>query len=146
MKRILVVALFALMGMSALALAQQGTTQGEPAKTGMSHAGMAKTEAAAKPVTMTGEVVDLYCYMGHGATGPDHAKCANSCIKKGLPIGFLSSDGTLYVITGKDHESANTMVADFAGKKSTITGTVREQNGMKAIEIATIAEAKTETK
>jgi hypothetical protein len=96
----------------------------------------------AKPVTITGEVLDLYCYMDHKATGPDHAKCATSCIKKGLPVGFLGADGTVYLIIGKDHEAANTMVADFAGKKSAITGVVKEQGGIKAIELVSIADAK----
>ncbi|HET6348158.1 MAG TPA: hypothetical protein VFH88_03650 [Candidatus Krumholzibacteria bacterium] len=125
MKRILVFALFAVMAMSALALADD-----------------MKKDDAAKPVTMTGEVIDLYCYMDHSATGMDHAKCAVSCIKKGLPVGFLSADGTMYVIIGKDHEPINGMVADYAGKKSTVTGTVKENGGVKALELATIAEAK----
>jgi hypothetical protein len=96
------------------------------------------------PVTLTGEVVDLYCYMEHpeSATGPEHAKCAKGCVTKGLPIGFVTTDGTIYLITGKDHESASTMVADWLGKKSTVTGVVREQKGMKAIELVSIGEAK----
>jgi hypothetical protein len=133
MKRILVVALFAIMGVVAIAAAQ-GTTKpaGEPA---------AKPEAA-KPVTMTGEVMDLYCYMDHSASGAEHAKCASSCIKKGLPVGFLSSDGKMYVIIGKDHEPINAMVADFAGKKATVTGTVKSNGTLMGLELATIAEAK----
>ena len=93
---------------------------------------------------MTGEVLDLYCYMGHpeSATGAEHAKCAKACISKGLPIGFLTADGTMYLIIGKDHASASTDVAEFVGKKSTITGHVTEQKGMKAIELVSIADAK----
>ena len=125
MKRILALALIAMMALAAIAVAQEAAKKEEP-----------------KPVTMTGEVLDLYCYMDHKATGPDHAKCASSCMKKGLPVGFLSADGTVYLITGKDHEPINAMVADFAGKKSTITGMVKEQGGIKAIELMTIADAK----
>ena len=104
----------------------------------------AAKKAKAEPVTMTGEVLDLYCYMQHpeSATGAEHAKCAKGCISKGLPIGFLASDGTMYVIIGKDHESASTAVADYVGKKSTLTGIVKEQKGMKAIELVSIADAK----
>lgn len=125
MKRILLVALFAIMGFVAIAAAQE-----------------AKKEEAAKPVTMTGEIIDLSCYVDHGAMGMDHAKCANGCIKKGLPVGFLSADGIMYIMVGKDHEPINAMVADFAGKKSTVTGTVKDSKGFKAFELATIAEAK----
>jgi len=46
------------------------------------------------------------------------------------------------LITGKDHESASTLVADWVGKKSTITGHVSEAKGMKAIELVSIGEAK----
>jgi len=129
MKRILALALVAMMAMSAVAAAQEAAKE------------EAKKEEA-KPVTMTGEILDLYCYMDHKATGPDHAKCATSCITKGLPAGFISADGVVYLLIGKDHEPVNAMVAAFAGKKSTITGTVKEQGGIKAIELMTIADAK----
>jgi hypothetical protein len=129
MKRILVLVLVAMIGVTAVAFA------GDAAK---------KEEA--KPVTMTGEVIDMYCYMNHGGKGAEHAKCATACINKGIPVGFLTADGTLYVITGKDHQPANADVAAFAGKQSTITGKVTESNGVKAIELISIADAKEEKK
>jgi hypothetical protein len=128
MKRTFVVALVALMSVAAIAVADE-----------------AKKEKP-QPVTMTGEVLDLYCYMGHKSAGAEHAKCASACIKKGLPIGFLSSDGTVYLITGKGHEPVATTCADLAGKKATITGIVMEQGGMKAIELVSIEGAKEEAK
>jgi len=127
MKRMLMIVMVAMIGVASIALA------GDEAK-----------KEAAKPVTMTGEVLDMYCYMDHHAMGMDHAKCAMACAKKGLPLGFLSTDGTLYLITGKDHEPANAMLAEYCGKQSTITGVVQENNGMKAIELVSIADAKAE--
>lgn len=137
MKRILVVAMIALMAFAAVAAAQCTPTAKAAAP-----AGTKPAAEAAKTTTLTGEVVDLSCYMGHGAMGADHAKCAMSCITKGQPVGFLTTDGALYVILGQNHETANKQVVDFAGKKSTITGTVKEEKGLKAIELASIAEAK----
>ena len=102
MKRMLFVLMAVVLATSAIALA------GDDA---------AKKEKAA-PTTLTGEVLDLYCYMGHpeSATGTEHAKCATACISKGLPIGFLTADGTIYLIIGKDHASASTDVtADGTG-------------------------------
>ncbi len=136
MKRILVAVLFATMAFVAIAVAQETAKPG--GETGNKPGG----ETGNKPTTLTGEVIDLSCYMGHGASGMDHAKCATSCITKGQPVGFLTTDGIMYVIIGANHEPANKQVADFAGKKSTITGTVKEQKGLKAIELASIAEAK----
>jgi hypothetical protein len=125
MKRILAVALIAMMAFVAVAAADE-----------------AKKEEAAKPTTLTGEVIDLSCYMDHGASGMDHAKCAQGCIKKGMPVGFLTADGTMYVILGANHEPANAQVADYAGKKSMVTGTVKEEKGLKTIMLASIADAK----
>jgi hypothetical protein len=129
MKRFLILALVAMMGFSAIAVA------GDEAK---------KDEA--KPVTLTGEVIDMYCYMGHKAMGAEHAKCATTCITKGIPAGFLTADGTLYIIIGKDHNPANADVAAFAGRQSMITGKVSENNGVKAIELISIADAAKEDK
>lgn len=97
-----------------------------------------------KEVTLEGEVLDMYCFMKHPETGqgPEHAKCAKTCMEKGLPIGYLTKDGTVYLLIGKDHESAAKMVADYAGKASILTGTVVEHHGVKAIEIASIKPAK----
>jgi hypothetical protein len=144
MKRILVVAMFALTAFAAIALAQGEAAKKEPVPAAAPAAkpATAPAAAAAKPVSMTGEVIDLSCYMDHGATGMDHAKCAAGCIKKGMPVGFLTSDGVMYVLLGENHEPANAQVADFAGKKSTVTGTVKENKGFKAIMLTSIAEAK----
>lgn len=102
-----------------------------------------KKEKAGEEVTMTGEVLDLYCYMQHpdDGQGAEHAKCAKSCISRGLPIGFMA-EGEVYLIIGSDHNSAAEMVAEFAGKESTITGIVITHHGVKAIELVSIAEPK----
>jgi hypothetical protein len=128
MKRILGVSMMAL----AFAL---------PAMAQHSHAGHG---AAAKPVMLTGEVLDMTCYMIHpdNATGMGHAKCAESCLAKGMSVGFLADDGTMYMVLGSNHDSPNEKVKGLAGKKSTITGVVHEQKGMKAIELQSIAETK----
>ncbi len=104
MKRIFAVFIVASMTISALAMAQGG------------HHDHAKP----KPVTMTGEVLDMNCFMIHpeSAVGVEHMKCAKACMAKGLPIGFMSTDGTVYLIVGREHESANATVAEFAGKHS----------------------------
>ena len=82
-----------------------------------------------------GEVMDLTCYLSHpkDGQGKDHAKCAQKCIKKGLPVGIKTKEGTLYLAAGADHSSINEMLAPFAGKVVTVTGTVKEESGMKMI-------------
>lgn len=93
----------------------------------------------AKKVDLKGEVLDLYCFMKHPADGQgaEHAKCAMNCIKKGLPIGFLSG-GEVYMIVGKDHEPVADTVAEWAGKQSRLKGTMFVHHGVKAIELESI--------
>ena len=135
MKRILALAMGLMFALGAIAFAQQGEAQKK-----MPMKSMDKEQA--KTVTMTGEVLDMYCYMDHQAMGPDHAKCAMSCIQKGLPVGFKAADGSVYLVVGKDHEPVNATMAEWAGKKSTITARVLTNGGMKALELVSIAEAK----
>jgi hypothetical protein len=71
--------------------------------------------------------------------GAGHTKCAQACIRKGLPIGFLS-DGKVYVILGgKDHASAADLVVEYAGARSRLTGMLIEHDGVKSIEVVSIA-------
>ena len=83
---------------------------------------------------ITGEVVDLMCYLDHGAKGEKHKGCAATCIKNGGPVGLLSGD-QLYLIVG-DHKPMNAELADKAAQTVTVTGKVVERNGMKMIENA----------
>jgi len=98
----------------------------------------------AKTVTLTGEIIDLTCFMQHpdNSLGMEHAKCAKSCINKGLPIGFLREDGTVYLLMGDGHESIASTVADIAGKKVKIDGVVVDHHGVKAIQLVSVAAAK----
>jgi hypothetical protein len=86
---------------------------------------------------VTGEVVDLMCYLDHGAKGNDHAGCANMCIESGGPTGILTKDNQLYLIVG-EHKPMNDQLAPLAAKTITVTGKVVERDGMKMIENAEI--------
>jgi len=96
-----------------------------------------------KQVSLTGEVIDLTCFMQHpaNAVGLDHAKCAKACIHKGLPVAFLAEDSTIYLLMGSGHDPVAPMVVDRVGRISTITGTVIDHHGVKAIAVVSIAES-----
>ena len=91
--------------------------------------------AAEDGKSVTGEVVDLMCYLDHGAKGDKHAGCAEKCIKSGGPVGLLTKDDQLYLVIG-DHQPMNDQLAAHAGKTITLTGKVVERNGVKMIENA----------
>jgi hypothetical protein len=99
---------------------------------------VAAEKAAGKPQSVTGEVVDLGCYMGHGAKGAAHAECAMKCVANGMPMGLLTDKGTLYVLT-MNHENADPFNATkaLAGQKAKITGAVSVKNGIKTLEVET---------
>ncbi len=87
--------------------------------------------------SVTGEVVDLMCYLDHGAKGEKHAGCAEKCIKGGGPVGLLTKDDQLYLVVG-DHQPMNDELASHAGKTITLTGKLVERNGVKMIENAKV--------
>jgi len=84
----------------------------------------------------TGEVVDLACYVSQGAHGADHAGCAKSCVKNGQPMGLLTSDGTL-VLLSADHKDGDPYEAlkDWAGSDVTVMGSLAEKDGMKVVTV-----------
>ena len=94
----------------------------------------ADSDAATKSIT--GEIVDLMCYVDHGAKGEKHKGCAEKCIKSGGPVGLLSGDD-LYLVIG-DHKQMNEELASKAAQTVTLKGKVVEKNGMKMIENAEI--------
>ena len=92
---------------------------------------------AAKPATISGELVDMGCYVGHGAAGEKHAECAAKCIAGGMPMGLLTKEGNLYLLT-MAHGNADpyNKLKDMAGKQVKVTGPANERAGMKTLEVA----------
>jgi hypothetical protein len=98
------------------------------------HSG-AQEKASATTQTIKGEIVDLMCYLDHGAKGEKHKGCASKCIKGGGPVGLLTADNQLYLVVG-DHKPMNEELADKAAQTVSLKGKVVERNGMKMIENA----------
>ena len=96
----------------------------------------AAAKAPEKTSAVSGEILDLSCYMGHGGMGEGHAGCAAKCLKGGQPMGLLGSDGAVYLLFA-DHgdASAYEKAKDLAGKKVEITGDVATKNGLKGITV-----------
>lgn len=86
-------------------------------------------EMEGKPVKITGEVVDLACYLGDGDRGPKHQACAQKCIESGLPVGIKTADA-LYLVIGSEHGPANKDLAPLAAKTVTAEGTASERDGV----------------
>ena len=89
-------------------------------------------------VLVTGEVLDLTCYVADNLSGPEHAKCARDCIRSGLPAGIKAQDGKVYLLTGKLGHSINAEVAGYAAKIVTIKGRQTVRDGFAQLQVEEI--------
>jgi hypothetical protein len=97
-----------------------------------------------KKVTVTGEVVDAWCYasqtMGPGR-GEGHKACALACSYGGVTMGILE-DGTkdLYVAakSSKAYKGCNELLIPYVAQKVTVTGWVGTMGGCRMLKIETL--------
>jgi hypothetical protein len=91
---------------------------------------MAKTE------TVTGQVVDLYCYNVEtkANAGMDHTQgraCAYACAKwEGQPVGLVTADGKVYQLAGALVANSNAKIVPHLTHTVTVTGDVSDKNGI----------------
>jgi hypothetical protein len=81
--------------------------------------------------TITGEVIDTFCYTAMGAKGASHKQCGIDCARKGIPVGLLEN-GTnkVYVLLpAKDKTALPDEVINKMGSETAVTGTVHTTGG-----------------
>jgi hypothetical protein len=103
-------------------------------------AGVAQKPLTGKPATVTGEVIDLSCYLQLGKHGAAHAACGGKCIAAGEPIGLVTKSGDVYLAIAEEHDlrrdgktTFRKAAADNFAKVVTVTGTATTVNGIKTI-------------
>src|SRR5438046_4392638 len=114
----------------------------EPVKAAPAAKAAAPTAAAkpmSAPMSITGEIVDAGCYLGHGERGFKHAECAKQCIAGGMPMCLLTPDGSVYLLT-MNHENPDpyNKLKTMAGRTVSVTGAVMMRGGMNAIDVASM--------
>ncbi len=98
---------------------------------GVSLLGMVALPAIAEKgedITVTGEMVDMRCAakMGEAGLGPDHLKCAVSCVKSGIPAGVREESGKTYTLLTKSGD-----LVDLMAKTVRISGKLyKNSNGI----------------
>jgi len=97
-----------------------------------------RSVAGAQEILVTGEVLDMTCYIAYNLSGPDHAECARVCIRNGLPVGIKAQDGKVYLLTGEPGHSVNAELADYAAKIVTIKGKQSIRNGFTQLQVEEI--------
>ncbi len=91
--------------------------------------------AAAERVTITGEVIDSWCYLTEimYPLGTAHHQCAIWCAAGGIPVGILDDDGQVYIVLkiGDDTDNvANPSVLDIQSHRVTVEGDSFERDGI----------------
>ena len=113
----------------------------------LAFAAIAATAVAARPaqaqeaVTITAEVVDLVCYLNMGVKGESHRECAQVCADAGLALGFLGSDGQIYLAAGQGMPAApmNPKLRPHAEHTVEVKGTLHERSGARSIVVESIS-------
>ncbi|HEX7078915.1 MAG TPA: hypothetical protein VF363_10875 [Candidatus Eisenbacteria bacterium] len=98
-----------------------------------------------KMVTLTGEILDMGCYLSRGLRGELHRDCALKCIHSGIPMGLATADSTIYLLT-QNHDRA--MDPKFfpppdpyevcklnAARQMIVSGWIWERDGIKEFEV-----------
>lgn len=103
-------------------------------------AGVAQKPLAGKDATVTGEIIDLSCYLQLGKHGAAHAACGSKCIAAGEAIGIVTKTGDVYLAIAEEHDlrrdgktTFRKAAADNFAKVVTVTGTETTVNGIKTI-------------
>lgn len=94
-----------------------------------------------KAQEVQGHLVELSCYLKHDAIGEKHRDCAKECAEKGLPLGLLTKEGTLYHIMGEGHEdlrSVNKKLLDYLEQDVQVVGETFEKNHTRVVVIQKI--------
>jgi hypothetical protein len=123
-------------------------------------AGEAKKPAAAAEgeksnrhyATLRGEIVDFYCYIEKGLTGPAHKECGTRCVAGDICMGLLTTEGDLFMIS-RNHLRAMDPLA-FKGipdpfnlctgwitEQVDLSGYAMERKGQRIIEIMAVKKA-----
>ena len=117
-----------------------GEKPGEPWTATTVAAGVNKTPEPGKAITVTGEIIDLSCYLQLGKHGEKHKACGTKCIQNNQPIGLLTKSGTVYMLMEEEHDprrdgqvSLRQAALDHFAHIMEVNGTEAEHAGFKAI-------------
>lgn len=137
MKRLLLVA---------LAVALMAPAADFPVSAGAQTGGAAAPKGPKKQIKITGELLDMGCFISRGLNGELHRECATMCINNGVPMGVMTADSVLYVLT-QNHDRAMDAksfagspdpyqaLKQMAAKKVEVMGLDWERRGVRFLEV-----------
>jgi hypothetical protein len=104
-------------------------------------AGVDKKPEPGTIITVTGEIIDMSCYLQLGKHGEKHIACGKKCLTAGQPIGLLTKDGTVYMLMEEEHDPRRDgqtsgfrrAATEYLGYIMEVTGTGASHANFKAI-------------
>lgn len=103
--------------------------------------------AQSKRVTVTGEIIDTWCYVTEimYGLGTAHHQCAVWCALGGIPVSVLGEDGKVYVVLkveGDDTSVANERIVRIQTHQVTVVGDLYERDGVNYLVVTQVADDK----
>lgn len=99
-----------------------------------------------KPMTVTGEVIEVSCYLQLGKRGEKHIPCGTKCIQNGQPIGILDDHGNVFVLFAEAHDPRRDGQVDLKGtflpllaKRVTVSGMLQDHKGTRGLYVDSAA-------
>ncbi len=96
-----------------------------------------------KAVSVTGEIVDLSCYLQLGKHGEKHKPCGTKCLNSGQPIGLVTKAGMIYMLMEEEHDprrdgqtTFRKAATDNIAKVMEVTGTETMVKGVHSIYVS----------
>lgn len=98
------------------------------------------TATAARAESVTGEIVDTYCFATMGAKGASHKQCGIDCARKGIPVGLLEkgTDKVHVLLPNKDKEALSDEVINKMGETVTVTGKKHTAGGVSFVTVESV--------
>lgn len=109
----------------------------------------AREKSGKRSVTFRGEIVDYYCYIEKGLTGPSHRECGLKCVAGDVCMGILTDDDELYMLS-VDHiramtpasfvniPDAFTQCRTMISYRVEISGKAMQRKGQKILEVVSV--------
>ena len=83
-----------------------------------------------KSITITGEVIDLSCYIQLGKRGDAHKTCGAKCVTNGAPVGIVTKENKVFMLIAEQHHPRRDGQLGFAKEYAEKMGTTVTVNGM----------------
>lgn len=96
-----------------------------------------------KRITVTGEVIDSWCYLSEimWATGSAHHQCAVWCARGGIPVGILGDDEQVYIVLKMNNDPdviSHDRILRMQTNEVVVEGDLYERDSIKYLAIDTI--------